>query len=52
MLVAFSNQYAKKVQAVVGSMRDGFGVQKAKWPAKPILILFSRKIRPSRRIAA
>ena len=28
MLVAFSNQDAKKVQAVAGSMRDAFGVQK------------------------
>ena len=27
MLVAFSNQDAKKVQAVAGSMRDAFGVQ-------------------------
>jgi len=29
MLVAFSNQDAKKVQAVAGSMRDAFGVQKS-----------------------
>jgi chemotaxis protein MotB len=29
MLVAFSNQDAKKVQAVAGSMRDAFGVQSA-----------------------
>jgi chemotaxis protein MotB len=28
MLVAFSNQDSKKVQAVAGSMRDAFGVQK------------------------
>ena len=28
MLVAFSNQDAKKVQAVAGSMRDAFGVQR------------------------
>src|ERR1700734_4378594 len=28
MLVAFSNQDAKKVQAVTGSMREAFGVQK------------------------
>jgi chemotaxis protein MotB len=28
MLVAFSNQDAKKVQAVAGSMRDAFGMQK------------------------
>jgi chemotaxis protein MotB len=28
MLVAFSNQDAKKVEAVAGSMRDAFGVQK------------------------
>jgi chemotaxis protein MotB len=28
MLVAFSNQDAKKMQAVAGSMRDAFGVQK------------------------
>ena len=27
MLVAFSNQDAKKVQAVAGSMRDAFGVR-------------------------
>ena len=27
MLVAFSNQDAKKMQAVAGSMRDAFGVQ-------------------------
>ena len=27
MLVAFSNQDAKKVQAVTGSMREAFGVQ-------------------------
>src|ERR1700680_2942529 len=27
MLVAFSNQDAKKVQAVAGSMREAFGVQ-------------------------
>jgi chemotaxis protein MotB len=32
MLVAFSNQDAKKVQAVAGSMRDAFGVQRdARW---------------------
>jgi chemotaxis protein MotB len=29
MLVAFSNQDSKKVQAVAGSMREAFGVQKA-----------------------
>lgn len=29
MLVAFSNQDAKKMQAVAGSMRDAFGVQNA-----------------------
>ncbi len=28
MLVAFSNQDSKKVQAVTGSMREAFGVQK------------------------
>ena len=28
MLVAFSNQDAKKVQAVAGSMQQAFGVQK------------------------
>src|SRR5271155_3602481 len=28
MLVAFSNQDSQKVQAVSGSMRDAFGVQK------------------------
>src|SRR6202166_3988507 len=28
MLVAFSNQDSRKVQAVAGSMRDAFGVQK------------------------
>ena len=29
MLVAFSNQDEKKVQAVAGSMRDAFGVQQS-----------------------
>ena len=28
MLVAFSNQDSQKMQAVAGSMRDAFGVQK------------------------
>ena len=29
MLVAFSNQDAKQMEAVAGSMRDAFGVQKS-----------------------
>ena len=47
MLVAFSNQDAKKVQAVAGSMREAFGVQtkarfsgviESRWGCRPLHI--------------